>query len=112
MCIKVKSDRREILSILSTVFFVGAHFIEIQCFEYIRSVLSFRDSIYGCLFFSITGLHLFHVVIGMLLILLSGLRISNDPYIIENGLNPFLKTKNKRLDKLLNNKLYIKENIQ
>lgn len=87
MCIKTKCDRTEVLSILSAVVVAGIHFIEVQTFEYIRSVISYRDSIYGCTFYSITGLHLTHVVIGIILLLICIFRISIDPHITQHGLS-------------------------
>ena len=113
LSVRFKTNRSEIVSVLAIVFFAGAHFIEIQCFEYIRSVISFRDSIYGCLFYSITGLHLFHVIMGMFFIFITGMRIACDPYIREDGLEFTVDpSKKNNLSKLLNCSFTIKKNLQ
>lgn len=42
-----------------------------QIFEYIASFFSIADSVYGSLFFSLTGLHGFHVLVGVLFLAMS-----------------------------------------
>merc|ERR1712216_856798 len=63
---------REILSssnVLSLLSFVLAWtFISLQLKEFLILGLSINDSVYGCLFFFLTGLHFFHVVVGLILI--------------------------------------------
>merc|ERR1712178_102321 len=63
---------REILSssnVLSLLSFVLAWtFISLQLKEFLILGLSVNDSVYGSLFFFLTGLHFFHVVVGLILI--------------------------------------------
>merc|ERR1712025_66217 len=63
---------REILSssnIFSLLSFILAWtFISLQLKEFLILALSINDSVYGCLFFFLTGLHFFHVVVGLVLI--------------------------------------------
>lgn len=56
---------------LSIVFLVvtlllGISFVKIQYLEYINSMVSGHDGIYGNTFFAITGLHGLHVIIGII----------------------------------------------
>lgn len=43
----------------------GFAFLLFQVFEYIASFFTIADSVYGSLFFSLTGLHGFHVFVGV-----------------------------------------------
>lgn len=52
-------------SLFSTVT-LGLIFLVIQIYEYINSSFSISDSIYGSTFFMSTGLHGFHVLVGLL----------------------------------------------
>merc|ERR1712167_540012 len=62
---------REILSssnIFSLLSFIQAWtFISLQLKEFLILGLSINDSVYGSLFFFLTGLHFFHVVVGLIL---------------------------------------------
>ena len=49
-------------------FLLGLTFISMQIKEFCNITLYMNESIYSCVFFSLTGLHLFHVVVGILLI--------------------------------------------
>lgn len=49
----------------------GVAFLVFQVFEYIASFFSIADSVYGSLFFSLTGLHGFHVLVGVLFLAMS-----------------------------------------
>ena len=79
--IRIKGARGDVGSSLWSLFMSGIHFLEIQCFEYIRANISYWDSIYGCTFYLATGFHLLHVSIGVVLILIAGLRVLSDYYI-------------------------------
>lgn len=47
----------------------GFVFLGFQSFEYISSMFTIGDSVYGSVFFSLTGLHGFHVFIGAIFLL-------------------------------------------
>merc|ERR1711934_142395 len=49
-------------------FILAWTFISLQIKEFRIMGLSFSDSVYSCLFFFLTGLHFFHLVLGLLLI--------------------------------------------
>ena len=49
----------------------GFAFLVFQVFEYIAAFFTIADSVYGSLFFSLTGLHGFHVFVGVLFLAMS-----------------------------------------
>ena len=49
-------------------FYLSSLFISLQIKEFIIMALSINDSLYSCLFFFLTGLHFFHLTIGLLLL--------------------------------------------
>merc|ERR1712196_102567 len=56
-------------NIFSLLSFIQAWtFISLQLKEFLILGLSINDSVYGSLFFFLTGLHFFHVVVGLILI--------------------------------------------
>jgi cytochrome c oxidase subunit 3 len=62
------------IRVLSNFFYgvvelTGYLFIQIQLFEYFYSNFTFRDSVFGSLFFFITGFHGFHVFFGLFFLL-------------------------------------------
>ena len=54
---------------LALTFVLGAVFFGLQLYEYSRSELAPTDSVYSSLFFTLTGLHGLHVLVGILSIL-------------------------------------------
>ena len=51
------------LSLIFTIF-LGIYFSSLQGFEYIESLFTISDSVYGSSFFMATGFHGLHVIIG------------------------------------------------
>ena len=49
-------------------FSLSSLFISLQIKEFRIMALSINDSLYSCLFFFLTGLHFFHLTIGLLLL--------------------------------------------
>ena len=49
-------------------FILAWTFISLQIKEFRIMGLSINDSVYSCLFFFLTGLHFFHLVVGLLLL--------------------------------------------
>merc|ERR1712203_648249 len=49
-------------------FILAGTFISLQIKEFRIMGLSINDSVYSCLFFFLTGLHFFHLLIGLLLL--------------------------------------------
>lgn len=68
------SRRYSIIGLGLTVF-LGVIFMFCQYIEYESSPFSIRDSVYGSLFFMITGFHGFHVFVGTLFLFVCFLRL-------------------------------------
>nr|QKZ95161.1 cytochrome c oxidase subunit III [Habrobracon hebetor] len=66
-------------SILITML-LGIMFIFFQYMEYKESYFSIADSIYGSVFFLMTGFHGFHVIMGIIFIFISMIRFFNKHY--------------------------------
>jgi heme/copper-type cytochrome/quinol oxidase subunit 3 len=47
----------------------GCLFIFFQFFEFFKRPITFTDSVFGCSFYLSTGLHAFHVVVGLIFLL-------------------------------------------
>jgi heme/copper-type cytochrome/quinol oxidase subunit 3 len=59
-------------------FMLGWTFISLQIKEFRIMGLSINDSVYSCLFFFLTGLHFFHLLLGLLLLsLLTAVSLSS-----------------------------------
>jgi len=54
---------------------LGLVFLKIQIAEYASRRFTFADRIFGSIFFMATGFHGFHVLIGTILLTISGFRI-------------------------------------
>ena len=54
---------------------LGILFVYLQYIEYINSLFSLSDSIYGSIFFSITGFHGIHVILGIFYIYIAYIRL-------------------------------------
>lgn len=63
-----------------------------QYIEFSRLPFTFRDTMYGTLFYSITGLHLCHVLIGSLLLFIT-------LFLLLNIQDPILKKYSKIIEK-------------
>lgn len=63
-----------IIGFIITIIF-SIIFLFVQYIEYTSSVFSINDSIYGTVFYCITGLHCAHVIIGTIMLIVSLYRI-------------------------------------
>jgi len=56
---------------------LGVFFLFLQYIEYTHSSFSINDSVYGSIFFMLTGFHGFHVICGLILLTINLLRSYN-----------------------------------
>ena len=61
-------------TIITTIIF-GLWFLYTQYIEYTYSLFSISDSVYGSIFFLLTGFHGFHVIIGLIFLFISYIRL-------------------------------------
>lgn len=72
--IKGGKERESKRYIIYTII-LGTIFVYLQYIEYSLSLFSLSDSIYGSLFFSLTGFHGVHVIMGIIFIIIAYLRL-------------------------------------
>jgi len=61
-------------------------FTILQIGEYLTSPFNISDSVYGAAFFSLTGLHGFHVIVGSIFILVCYIRFLNNEFTVKHHL--------------------------
>jgi cytochrome c oxidase subunit 3 len=66
--------------------FLGSFFLILQMMEYYESTYSFNDSVYGCTFYILTGLHGLHVFVGVNFLLICFIRYLNKHFTINHHL--------------------------
>ena len=72
-------------SLLVTIF-LGFFFVILQMFEYYEAPFSYSDSVYGCSFHMLTGLHGCHVIVGAFFIFFCFLRLLNQHFLTNHYL--------------------------
>jgi cytochrome c oxidase subunit III len=60
---------------------LGFFFVILQGMEYYAAAYNFSDGIYAATFYSLTGLHGFHVIVGTLFILMCFFRLLRQHYL-------------------------------
>jgi heme/copper-type cytochrome/quinol oxidase subunit 3 len=63
------------ISALAVTIILAIFFIFIQLFEFVTSPFSINDSLYGSIFFLLTGFHGFHVLIGTFFLIVCLIRM-------------------------------------
>jgi len=71
---------------LNFTIFLGLFFERIQWYEYAHASFSISDGVYGTVFFLLTGLHGFHVMVGIFLLFYCWLRFYKKDFL--NTLRP------------------------
>lgn len=74
----IKGDKAVALVNLFFTIVLGAGFIYLQASEYFLCSYTIADSVYGTVFFMLTGLHGLHVIAGVTFLLVNFFRIYND----------------------------------
>lgn len=67
-------NRLESLNGLAVTIVAGILFLGLQLFEYIEAPFSISSSVYGSIFFLMTGFHGFHVMMGLAFIVVCTFR--------------------------------------
>ena len=62
----IEGNHDEVILSLGLTIILGFYFMCLQALEYIEAIFAIRDSVYGSVFFVITGFHGFHEIIGAL----------------------------------------------
>jgi heme/copper-type cytochrome/quinol oxidase subunit 3 len=64
----------------------GFIFTFVQGYEYVHASFTISDSIYGSIFYLITGFHGFHVILGTVALIIAYLRLVHGSFTISNHL--------------------------
>nr|AZL31645.1 cytochrome c oxidase subunit III [Klossiella equi] len=70
-CLREKSICFLYSSTALIIFNIAETFSSLQTSEFLMLEFSINDSIYGCVFFTLTGLHFSHVMVGIILLFIS-----------------------------------------
>jgi heme/copper-type cytochrome/quinol oxidase subunit 3 len=75
--IKVKNIYHRKYAIFYLVFTInlGFYFLYNQFVEYINTLFYFSDNVYSTAFYSLTGLHIFHVIVGFIFLFICFIRL-------------------------------------
>lgn len=84
--IVAKERNKGIMYLLITII-LGIIFIFFQYFEYKNSLFTIADSVFGASFYLLTGFHGFHVLIGVLFLIVSLIRLIEYHYSENHYLN-------------------------
>jgi len=71
----ITGKRIERLYSLSSTILLGSLFLVNQFIEFTQAPFTLRDSVLGSIFFTLTGLHGFHVIVGTFLLAVRGIRL-------------------------------------
>jgi len=85
MAIRHGNKRQAYLGLVATLV-LAVYFTGLQYFEYCNAPFSISDSVYGSVFFLITGFHGIHVMIGSIFLFVSLLRLNSDHFSQEHHL--------------------------
>lgn len=69
---------------LEVTIYLAVIFTALQAFEYVNAPFNITDSVYGSVFYMLTGLHGMHVIVGTLMLLVSYQRFKKEHFTIHN----------------------------
>jgi len=75
---------KESLNNLYDTIALGVVFTELQVLEYCTSEFTISDSVYGSVFYMITGFHGFHVIVGTIFLIVCAVRMSKKHFTMEH----------------------------
>jgi cytochrome c oxidase subunit 3 len=84
--VSLGSFKEAIDSFLITIF-LGLFFVILQALEYYESYFTFADSVYGCSFYMLTGLHGCHVIVGVSFLFVCFIRLLRRHYLTNHYLS-------------------------
>lgn len=82
----IKGDKDVALFNMFWTILLGSCFVILQLTEYSFAEFTISDSYFGNIFFMTTGLHGLHVIVGVLFLLVGGIRIYLDQFTTEHNL--------------------------
>lgn len=71
----ISGVRAEVLMALQITLLWGIAFMSVQAYEYVTTPFGIYDSIFGSLFYILTGFHGMHVFVGIILLILALSRV-------------------------------------
>jgi cytochrome c oxidase subunit 3 len=71
---------------LSATIALALLFLAVQYYEFVHAPFSINDSVYGSIFFLITGFHGLHVIIGTIFLIIVLMRFVDNHFYVENTL--------------------------
>jgi heme/copper-type cytochrome/quinol oxidase subunit 3 len=80
-----EARRNAIVGFLLTLS-LAIMFLAVQRYEFVHAPFSINDSVYGSIFFFITGFHGLHVIIGTIFLFIVFLRFVDNHFYVENTL--------------------------
>jgi|SRR4051812_6730044 len=81
-----RNSRYEAIRGMLMTIGLAVFFLVIQKYEFVHAPFSINDSVYGSIFFFITGFHGLHVIAGTIFLFVMLLRISGHHFYKENTL--------------------------
>jgi cytochrome c oxidase subunit 3 len=76
----IAGDRKNAILALILTVILGIVFTALQALEYYEASYSIADSVFGTVFFVITGFHGIHVIIGTLFLIVCLIRLINHQF--------------------------------
>jgi len=76
----IAGDKKNAVLALIITVVLAAIFTGLQAMEYLEASFTIADSVYGSVFFMLTGFHGFHVLVGTIFLIVCLVRIIRSHY--------------------------------